>query len=395
MADKKTSLSPAKNIFKDQRVLLAIVIALIVVIISCINPNFIGINNIVAIFQQICVLGILTMAMSILLISGGIDLSIGNIMVVCGVVMYVVLDNGLPTFIAVLAGLVTGAACGLLNGAIIAKSKCIPLVITLGTSKMFYGIALTVSGGRIMNFGGALNGLKTKYFEIFSPMLLVLLAIPSVGVWSLWQYNLVSDSEKTRQKAFGIVQKQIEAAHLLGAKTILVVPGYVGCNFVEHPEKIRYDIAYERAQDALSRLVPEAKAADVTIGIENVWNRFLLSPLETRRFLDEIGSDYVGMYLDVGNAVYIGYPEQWIEILGHRIKKLHMSDYRFDQAGIGAFVDLFAGDVDFPAVAKAIAGIGYDDYITLEMLPNYKQFPEVSLYADKYAMNKIIEMIHL
>ena len=97
----------------------------------------------------------------------------------------------------------------------------------------------------------------------------------------------------------------------------------------------------------------------------------------------------------MGNAVYIGYPEQWIEILGHRIKKLHMSDYRFDQAGIGAFVDLFAGDVDFPAVAKAIAGIGYDDYITLEMLPNYKQFPEVSLYADKYAMNKIIEMIHL
>ena len=64
----------------------------------------------------------------------------------------------------------------------------------------------------------------------------------------------------------------------------------------------------------------KAKAADVTIGIENVWNRFLLSPLETRRFLDEIGSDYVGMYLDVGNAVYIGYPEQWIEILGHRIK---------------------------------------------------------------------------
>lgn len=146
-----------------------------------INPNFIGINNIVAIFQQICVLGILTMAMSILLISGGIDLSIGNIMVVCGVVMYVVLDNGLPTFIAVLAGLVTGAACGLLNGAIIAKSKCIPLVITLGTSKMFYGIALTVSGGRIMNFGGAFNGLKTKYFEIFSPMLLVSLAMVMVA----------------------------------------------------------------------------------------------------------------------------------------------------------------------------------------------------------------------
>jgi len=93
------------------------------------------------------------------------------------------------------------------------------------------------------------------------------LEIPSVGVWSLWQNNLVSDSEKTRQKAFGIVQKQIEAAHLLGAKTILVVPGYVGCNFVEHPEKIRYDIAYERAQDALSRLAPEAQLALKMSGI--------------------------------------------------------------------------------------------------------------------------------
>ena len=166
MADKVSKPSLAKRLIKDQRVLLAIVIAIIVVVVSLINPNFIGISNIVAIFQQICVLGILTMAMSILLISGGIDLSIGNIMVLSGVVMYVVLNNGLPTAVAVAAGLVTGMACGLLNGAIISKSKCIPLVITLGTSKMFYGMALTVSGG-----------LKTKVLEVFSPMLLVLLAM--------------------------------------------------------------------------------------------------------------------------------------------------------------------------------------------------------------------------
>ena len=177
MADKVSKPSVGKKLLRDQRVLLAIVIAIIIVVISVINPNFISLGNIVAIFQQICVLGILTMAMSILLISGGIDLSIGNIMVVCGVVMYVVLNNGMPVAVAVLAGLITGMACGLLNGAILAKSKCIPLVITLGTSKMFYGIALTVSGGRIMNFGGAFNGLKTKVLEVFSPMLLVLLVM--------------------------------------------------------------------------------------------------------------------------------------------------------------------------------------------------------------------------
>ena len=219
------------------------------------------------------------------------------------------------------------------------------------------------------------------------------LEIPSVGVWSLWENNLVSDSQAIRDKAFYIVQKQIEAARLLGADTILVVPGYVGCGFASKPEKIRYDIAYERSQQALSRLAVDAEQAGVAIGIENVWNKFLLSPLETAHFLDEIGSDYVGMYLDVGNVIYTGYPEQWLEILAKHIKKLHMSDYRFDQAGIGAFVDLFAGDVDFEAVAKAIAKIGYDDYITLEMLPNYKQFPEVSLYADKYAMDKISDLI--
>ena len=134
MADKVGKSSVAKKLIKDQRVLLAIVIAIIIVVVSIINPNFIGISNIVAIFQQICVLGILTMAMSILLISGGVDLSVGNIMVLSGVVMYVVLNNGLPTAAAVVAGLVTGMACGLLNGIIISKSKCIPLVITLGTS---------------------------------------------------------------------------------------------------------------------------------------------------------------------------------------------------------------------------------------------------------------------
>ncbi|MEG0768740.1 MAG: sugar phosphate isomerase/epimerase family protein [Ruthenibacterium sp.] len=219
------------------------------------------------------------------------------------------------------------------------------------------------------------------------------LSIPSVGVWSLWENNLVSDSEIIRQKAFSIVEKQLEAAYLLGADTILVVPGYVGCEFAAKPEKIRYDIAYERSQQTLSRLAPQAAAAGVAIGIENVWNRFLLSPLETNRFLNEIGSAWVGMYLDVGNVMYIGYPEHWIELLAPHIKKLHLCDYRTGQAGVGAFVDLFAGDVDYKAVTRAIAAIGYDDYITLEMLPNYKQFPMASLFSNKYAMETIARMV--
>ena len=170
-------------IYKKYRREWSTLVALLItfVLFSALEPSYLSATNVATIITQAVTYGLMGIGMTCVIISGGIDLSIGNIMVVCGVVMYVVLDNGLPTFIAVLAGLVTGAACGLLNGAIIAKSKCIPLVITLGTSKMFYGIALTVSGGRIMNFGGAFNGLKTKYFEIFSPMLLVLLAMVMVA----------------------------------------------------------------------------------------------------------------------------------------------------------------------------------------------------------------------
>lgn len=167
-----------RAILKDQRILLSIVIAAIIVAVALINPKFIAVKNLITIFQQISVIGILTMAMSMLLISGGIDLSIGNIMVLSGIVMARILVDEGNVLIAVTAGILTAVACGVLNGFIIAKSKCIPLIITLGTSQIFYGLALTISGGRIMSFGGAFNAIgKTKLFDIFPVMLFVLIAM--------------------------------------------------------------------------------------------------------------------------------------------------------------------------------------------------------------------------
>lgn len=125
------------------------------------------------------------MAMSMLLISGGVDLSVGNIMVLSAVTMAFALDRGIPAVAAVFVGLVVGTLCGLLNGFIIAKSKCIPLVITLGTSKAFYGLALTISDGRIMNFGGVFNGLKYKLFDLFPVMLLVLVAMTLIAFFMM------------------------------------------------------------------------------------------------------------------------------------------------------------------------------------------------------------------
>ena len=163
---------------KDQRVLMVIVILLITIVVTIISPKFVAIRNIVAILQQISVLGILTMSMSLLLISGGIDLSIGNIMVLSGVVISKVIMSGGSVSFAVILGLLTGLFCGFLNGIIIAKSKCLPLIITLGTSQIFFGASLMITGGRFMNFGRKFDFIgRTRIFDIFPVMLIFLIVM--------------------------------------------------------------------------------------------------------------------------------------------------------------------------------------------------------------------------
>ena len=127
------------------------------------------------------------------------------------------------------------------------------------------------------------------------------------------------------------------------------------------------------------------------IGIENVWNKFLLSPLEMRDFIDKIGSDYVGSYFDVGNVVYSGYPEQWIHILGKRIRKVHFKDYRCNPGGLNCFVDLLSGDVNWRAVRQAFADIGYDGWAAGEMIPQYAQGSDQIIYNTCKSMERIME----
>ena len=217
------------------------------------------------------------------------------------------------------------------------------------------------------------------------------LSVCSVGAWNLWANNLVGDDQKTVSYAKDIIKQEITAAAVCGADTVLVVPGWVGTPFAEGI--VSYEVAYDRAQAALSELSEFAEGMKVCIGIENVGNRFLLSPLETKRFLDEIGSDYVGMYFDVGNVMYnAGYPDQWIRILGNRIKKLHFDDFRTDVGGLSGFVDLFEGDVDFEAVMHALRDIGYDDWAIVEFLPNYRRFPYQSIINAKLSMDVIFDI---
>ncbi|MBE5868403.1 MAG: sugar phosphate isomerase/epimerase [Lachnospiraceae bacterium] len=210
----------------------------------------------------------------------------------------------------------------------------------------------------------------------------------SVATSLHWDNLLTSANEEIREKAKAIVRKQLDIASWLGCDTVLVVPGAVGVDFIPNCELIDYDVAYERALEGIKELAVYAEEKKVSIGLENVGNKLLLSPLEFRDFIDKVGSDYVGAYFDVGNILRTGYPDMWIRILGKRIKKIHVKDFK---KASNSFVDLMEGNVDFPAVMKALAEIGYNDWITAEMGPRYAYYPDMLLYTTSLVMDKIME----
>jgi hexulose-6-phosphate isomerase len=107
-----------------------------------------------------------------------------------------------------------------------------------------------------------------------------------------------------------------------------------------------------------------------------------------RDFIDVFGSEMVGAYFDVGNVLLTGYPEQWIRILGKRIKRVHVKDFKRSAGTAEGFVDLLEGDVDFQLVKKALADIGYDGYVTAELLPFAPGRPEKTARAMKKIFKK-------
>lgn len=218
------------------------------------------------------------------------------------------------------------------------------------------------------------------------------IALPSLACGLCWDFLLTSSIPEIRQKAKDMIRRQIDMAVELGADSILVLAGAVGVDFLPGSSEklLPYDEAYDVSLQSFKELAPYAEAAKVNIAIENVWNKFLLSPLELRDFIDKIGSDYVGCYLDIGNVLITGYPEQWVKILDKRIKKIHFKDYRRDPGGFNCFVDLLSGDVDYPAVVMALESAGYDDYCAAEMIPNYKYYNNQTIYNASAAMDRIL-----
>lgn len=200
------------------------------------------------------------------------------------------------------------------------------------------------------------------------------LSVSSVYSRRQWLFPITSQKAEIRARGMEIIMTLARAANYLGTDAVLVVPGAVDNSvFSAEPEIVPYDVAYETARAMMWEMAAEMDAIPgVNLLLENVWNKFLLSPLEFAHFVDEIGHAQVGVYFDVGNVLRTGYPEHWIRILGKRIKRVHFKDFRLAVDNMHGFVTLLEGDVNWPAVCEALAEIGYDSWVAAEVLPAYR-----------------------
>lgn len=190
--------------------------------------------------------------------------------------------------------------------------------------------------------------------------------LPTVVNKDHWSSPLSDPDPAVRQKCIASVAKSLQEVKDLGGDTVLVVPGVVN-------EKVSYEQAYITSQNAIRELVPYAEDTGMQIALENVWNNFLLSPVEAKRFIDEINHPLVGWYFDIGNVLRYGWPEHWISTLNRRIMKLHIKEFSrelMSSKGLweGFKVDLLKGDNNWPVVMKAVSEINHQGgWLTAEV----------------------------
>jgi hexulose-6-phosphate isomerase len=205
------------------------------------------------------------------------------------------------------------------------------------------------------------------------------IGIHSVMGGTHWQLPLSSTDEGVRLKGVDGIKHALHVAKWSGAGVVLVVPGVVTADD-------SYEAVYDLSRKSIRELLPIAEELGVVMAIENVWNKFLLSPMEMRDYIDDFAHELVKAYFDVGNILLYGFPHHYVETLGRRIVKVHIKDFDVTQR---QFVPVLTGDVDFPRFVNALKGIGYTDYLTAELSP-YRQFPEQLVYDTSAHLDCII-----
>src|SRR5215471_14920510 len=214
------------------------------------------------------------------------------------------------------------------------------------------------------------------------------LVVSNVSTGLHWERPLSARDPKVRALAIRIVEREIETAQLLGCDAVLVVAGLV-------TEEVPYNEVYLRCVEAMQELAQTAAKAQVRIGCENCnsEHRFLISPREFKTFLEEVNSPFVGIHLDVGNIHDTGFAEQWIEIHGKRITRVHLKDVmkKRGRCGKSVYTNLFLGDNNWAAIRAALKKVGYDGWVIAEMEARYRFAPDQQFYDTAAAVQRLID----
>lgn len=205
--------------------------------------------------------------------------------------------------------------------------------------------------------------------------------IDSVMNMDHWKYPLSSNDREVVEKSLAGMRTSLHNAKFWGADVVLLVPAVVN-------PQTSYRDAWTRSQKEIRTLLPLAEESKVIIAIEEVWNKFLLSPLEMAKYISEFQSPWIKAWFDVGNVLLYGYPQDWIHTLGNSIVKVHVKDFKRKEDGY-AWVNLGDGDVDWAAVRQAFADIGYSGSAVTELAGGDEAYlRDVSQRFDRFVLGR-------
>lgn len=253
------------------------------------------------------------------------------------------------------------------------------------SSAGFDGIELNLDADGFSQHSLTMNSGNSIFKEINLLIEEFNLPVTSIST-SLCRGQLGSDDKAVREYGKDIIRKQLECAAELNTDGILTVPG--GMN-----GEILLKQAFENSFTSLEELKYEISASKISVGLENVWNGFFISPFDMKYFIDRLNCTYIKAYFDIGNVVAFSDPEYWIEILGSRICKIHLKDF-MRNGGInsgGCFVNLLEGDVNWDKVMRTLRASGFDGYLTAE-LPVMQKSPEYLYHITNSALDILLEM---
>ena len=244
--------------------------------------------------------------------------------------------------------------------AVAAPSRTLRKAIMYETISMKGSVLEKFQAVKAAGFAGIEPLSHMNQTEVLDALKSTGLAAASVCCATHWKTPVTDPNPAVREAGRKGLEQALHDAKAYGASSVLFVPAVVN-------QQVAYDAAYARSQEEIRKVLPLAEQLGVKIAIENVWNHFLMTPLEAARYIDEFQSASIGWHFDVGNSLAFGWPEQWIHILGKRILKLHIKEYsrvKANKTGASSGFDVkyLEGDNNWPTVMKALDDIGYEGW---------------------------------